>query len=86
MNIVLGKKNTSYRILFCSIITLFIGILGLDTGVYWDNITFVSQMGNALFDNGILKWGCIPVEHDPGHPPLMATIMAVSWKLLVNHF
>ena len=79
-----------YKIIFCLIITCVIAFIGLNTGVFWDNITFISQMGNALYENGIFSWNSIPVEHDPGHPPFVATIMALSWhifdkSLLVSH-
>ena len=78
------------KYIICILITLFIGIPGLNTGVFWDNITFISQMGNALYENGVFHWGSIPIEHDPGHPPFMASIMAIMWKLfgkslLVSH-
>lgn len=52
----------------------------LDTGFFWDNITFGYTMGNHLFENGLLAIN-IPDEFDPGHPPLLAIILATSWKL-----
>lgn len=53
----------------------------MHTGIFWDNTTFISAMGNALYENGIFAWGSIPVATDPGHPPFIATLMAASWKV-----
>lgn len=80
----------SIKILFISIITFIIGFIGLNTGVFWDNVIFISQMGDALYQHGILSWGSIPVEHDSGHPPFVASIMVLFWyifgkSLLVSH-
>lgn len=72
------------------LLTLFIGFVALHTGIFWDNTTFVSAMGNFLYENGIMAWGNIPAATDPGHPPFIATLMTASWKLfgrslLVSH-
>ncbi|WP_455095065.1 ArnT family glycosyltransferase [Prevotella koreensis] len=78
------------KILIFGLLTLLIGIAGLHTGIFWDNTTFVSAMGNALYENGIFAWGSIPTATDPGHPPFIATLMAASWSifgrsLMVSH-
>ena len=80
----------SIKIIFSLITTVIIGVIGLNTGVFWDNVLFISQMGDALYHHGILSWGSIPVEHDPGHPPFVASIMVLFWyifgkSLLVSH-
>lgn len=84
------NKQLSLKIVFSIITTAIIGVIGLKTGVFWDNVIFISQMGNALYHHGILSWGSIPVEHDPGHPPFVASMMVLSWylfgrTLLVSH-
>ena len=78
------------KILIFGLLTLLIGVAGLQTGIFWDNTTFVSAMGNALYENGIFTWGSIPTATDPGHPPFIATLMAASWSifgrsLMVSH-
>ncbi|MBS3738739.1 hypothetical protein [Mesohalobacter halotolerans] len=62
--------------------TLIIVGLSIYTGIFWDNITFVSAMGNALYNNGVLNWLSISNQIDPGHPPTLATLLAFFWKLL----
>ena len=71
----------SIKIIFSLITTVIIGVIGLNTGVFWDNVIFISQMGDALYHHGILSWGSIPVEHDPGHPPFVASIMVLFWYI-----
>ena len=36
------------RIIIISALTLLIAIIGMRTGIFWDNTTFVRSMGNAL--------------------------------------
>ena len=50
-------------------------------GMFWDSVLFVSEMGNALFEKGLFNWHAIPVRSDPGHPPFLATLVAVGWSL-----
>ena len=69
------------RIIIISALTLLIAIIGMRTGIFWDNTTFVTSMGNALYGNGILAWGSFPIDFDPGHPPFIATLIAAAWKL-----
>lgn len=58
-------------------------------GLFWDNVLFVSKMGTWLYENGLFNWH-FPESFDPGHPPFIAFINAVAWKLfgrslLVSH-
>lgn len=69
------------RIIIISAFTLLIAIIGMRTGIFWDNTTFVTSMGNALYENGIFAWGSFPIDFDPGHPPFIATLIAAAWKL-----
>lgn len=48
--------------------------------MFWDNVLFASTMGNYLFENGIFQWN-FPDIFDPGHPPFLALIQAIGWKL-----
>jgi hypothetical protein len=50
-------------------------------GMFWDNILFASKMGNHLYLNSILDW-TIPDQFDPGHPPFLGFLLAISWKIL----
>lgn len=52
-----------------------------EMGVFWDNVLFVSRMGMPLFTNGVFSWSSIPLNSDPGHPPFIASIMALNWQL-----
>ncbi|WP_146092114.1 hypothetical protein [Polaribacter filamentus] len=38
-------------------------------------------MGNHLYLNSILDW-TIPDQFDPGHPPFLGFLLAISWKIL----
>ena len=70
-----------YRIIGLFFLSLIIVLSSLKFGIFWDSVLFVSKMGNPLFEYGIFHWGAIPVESDPGHPPFLASIMALGWKL-----
>jgi len=72
------------------LVSVFITLLSIENPIFWDNITFISDMGNTLYENGIFNWMSITPEFDPGHPPTLATLMALSWRLfgkslLVSH-
>lgn len=78
------------KILIIGIFTFIIAIIGFNTGIFWDNTTFVSAMGNVLYENGIFAWGSIPASSDPGHPPFIATLLSAAWhifgkSLLISH-
>lgn len=62
------------------IISTIIVLFSLDIGMFWDNVLFVSKMGSAISDNAFFNWH-IPLDFDPGHPPFLATIMAIGWTL-----
>ncbi len=66
-------------------------IVSFDIGMFWDNVLFGAKMGNDLYHNGIFRWSAIALEHDAGHPPLLATLLAMSWtvfgkSLVVSHW
>jgi hypothetical protein len=69
-------KNIS---LFTLALILFYA--SLETGFFWDNSIFGYQMGMHLFENGLFNLN-IPDSIDPGHPPFLAFILALSWKTL----
>ena len=78
------------KVLIIGIFTFIIAIIGFNTGIFWDNTTFVSAMGNVLYENGIFAWGSIPASSDPGHPPFIATLLSAAWNifgksLLISH-
>ena len=66
-------------------ISIILGLIALlvsyEYGMFWDNVLFASKMGNHLYENGIFDW-TIPDNFDPGHPPFLAFLLAVAWKLL----
>ena len=73
-----------------ALLTLIIAVAGLQTGIFWDNLVFITNMGDALQMNGLLAWGSLPIPADPGHPLLPATLVAAAWNLfgrslLVSH-
>lgn len=65
-------------------ISIILGLIALlvsyEYGMFWDNVLFASKMGNHLYENGIFDW-TIPDNFDPGHPPFLAFLLAVAWKL-----
>jgi len=69
------------KICILLILSILIVLYSLNIGMFSDNVLFASKMGNALFQSGIFNWGSIPLEIDPGHPPFLATLMAVGWTL-----
>ncbi len=63
------------------ILGFIITIARLEFGIFWDNITFISDMGNTLYENGIFNWMSITPDIDPGHPPFMAVLVAFTWTI-----
>ena len=63
-----------------SIVSVLIVFFSLDIGMFWDNVLFASKMGTAVYENSFFNWH-IPIEFDPGHPPFLATVMAIGWTL-----
>jgi len=55
-------------------------MFSLNEGMFWDNVLFASRMGNQLYHNGLFNIN-MPIEFDPGHPPFLAFINALGWKL-----
>lgn len=71
------------------LIAIGLKLFCLNIGLFWDNVLFVSKMGDWLFKNGLFNWH-FPESFDPGHPPFIAFINALGWKLfgrslLVSH-
>jgi hypothetical protein len=68
-----------------NILFLFFGVciflVSNSNGFFWDNVLFASKMGNHLYLNAIFDW-TIPDEFDPGHPPFLGFLLAISWKIL----
>lgn len=73
-----------YRWVFFSVLALFIFLISKHLGMFWDNVLFVSRMGNELFKNGLFNW-YIPDSFDPGHPPFIGFINAIAWKIFGHH-
>jgi len=62
------------------LLTLLIFLLSRNIGMFWDNVLFASKMGNHLYNTGIFNIS-MPDSFDPGHPPFLAFINALGWKL-----
>ena len=69
-----------HSILICAILAILIFILSMNFGMFWDNVLFASKMGNHLYENGLWNWS-MPIEFDPGHPPFLAFLLAIVWKI-----
>lgn len=63
------------------IMSFFIVLFSRHIGMFWDNVLYGSKIGTYLFDNGFFEWDSIPLSIDNGHPPFLATILAISWKI-----
>ncbi|MBQ3634088.1 MAG: hypothetical protein II951_00520 [Bacteroidales bacterium] len=77
---------------FVSVFAAFIllSLLGWQTGIFWDNVLFVSKIGGFLYSNSISDWFSLPVNIDPGHPLLPSSVLAAVWhvcgrSLAVSH-
>lgn len=73
-------KNRITKILFFSLIAFVLFLLSYDNVMFWDNVLFTSKMGNELYNNGIFNWH-IPAEFDPGKPPILGFLLAITWKI-----
>ncbi|PQJ78153.1 hypothetical protein [Polaribacter porphyrae] len=73
-------KPDKRRKIFFIILGIIIFFLSKDFGFFDDDILFGSKMGNHLYENSIFNWK-MPNSFDPGHPPFLATILAVFWKI-----
>ncbi len=67
-------------ILISTLIAILIFFFSYDFGMFWDNVLFASKMGNQLYENGLFNWN-MPIEFDPGHPPFLAFLLAIAWKI-----
>lgn len=65
----------------CSIFGVIIFLVSMNYGMFWDNVLFASKMGNHLYENDILNWN-IPNSFDPGHPPFLGFLLAITWGIL----
>ena len=73
-------ENIKTKIVTLLILSVLIVLSSLSVGVFWDNVLFASKIGNHLFENGIFNWD-LPTYLDSGHPPFLATLMALGWTL-----
>ncbi len=78
------------KALILFLISVGIIAFSLDVGMFWDNVLFGSKMGNVLYANGLSSWR-MPIEFDPGHPPFLASVLALGWtifgkSLAVSHW
>jgi hypothetical protein len=68
-----------------NLLFIFLGVciffVSNSNGMFWDNALFASKMGNHLYLNSIFDW-TIPDQFDPGHPPFLGFLLAISWKIL----
>lgn len=81
LGIELSMNNKRYiPIILSTLLGCIIFLISRDYGMFWDNVLFASKMGNQLYENGIFNW-TIPDAFDPGHPPFLAFILAIFWKL-----
>ena len=69
-----------YRNYLFLVISIGVFLLSKNNGFFWDNVLFASKMGNHLFENSIFNW-TIPDNFDPGHPPFLAFLLAIFWKI-----
>ncbi len=69
-------QKTVFISLFCCIIFL----LSKNIGFFWDNTLLASKMGHYMFENNLFVLN-FPENFDPGHPPLISFILAVTWSL-----
>ncbi len=77
----MNHNQIPYKLILIFLVTLVSAAIGFQTGIFWDNITFVSDTGLALYENGLFNWMSVTNQIDSGHPPFIATIMALSWQL-----
>lgn len=77
-------------VIYIAILTFILSGISLQTGIFWDNITFISRAGNWLYENGLCAWFSLPDSIDSGHPLLPAMWCVMIWKifgksLLITH-
>ncbi|MFT3740290.1 MAG: hypothetical protein QM786_16205 [Breznakibacter sp.] len=80
----------SLKIVVLLTISVLITAFSIHVGIFWDNVLFVSKMGNHLYQSH--PFGLrVPDAFDPGHPPFIAVLMSMSWdffgkSLSVSHW
>ena len=73
-------ENNLKALLFSAIIGVIIFFVSRGFGMFWDNVLFASKMGNQLYANNLFNW-TMPDTFDPGHPPFLGFLLAISWKI-----
>lgn len=81
------NKQTTLLFFIISVLLVY---LSRDIGIFWDNVLFVSKVGNFFYSNGIFNWAELPLQIDSAHPPFIGSYMALGWtvfgrSLLVSH-
>jgi hypothetical protein len=74
-------KNRTHKIVTFTFLSFLIFLLSYNNGIFWDNVLFVSKKGNYLYNSNLFNW-ILPNNIDPGHPPTLGFLSALSWKLL----
>ncbi len=75
-----NKNLRLYLSVFYVCIGVLIFIVSRNFGMFWDNVLFASKMGNQLYENGLFDW-TMPDRIDPGHPPFLGFLLALTWKI-----
>ena len=68
------------RLAFFSFLAVLLFFVSRNHLLFWDNVLFVSRMGNEIYNNGLFNWH-IPQAFDPGHPPIIGFLSAFLWKI-----
>jgi len=76
-----SKRN---KFLFFLLMGVFILLVSNNYGMFDDDILFGSKMGNQLFYNGLFNW-IMPDSFDPGHPPFLAFILSIFWRIFGHY-
>lgn len=77
-------QNRNSNLTKTIVIAMFCGVilfLSKNIGFFWDNVLLCSKMGHYLYNNNLFTLN-FPESFDPGHPPTMAFIQALGWKIL----
>tara|TARA_R110000787_G_scaffold7747_3_gene26038 strand:- start:837 stop:2258 length:1422 start_codon:yes stop_codon:yes gene_type:complete len=77
-------KDVSFTKKKSILISIALGLIfflvSYDFGMFWDNVLFASKMGNQLYYNDLFNW-TMPDSFDPGHPPFLGFLLAITWKI-----
>lgn len=74
-------RENLYKALAITIFCSIIFSLSYNIGFFWDNTLLCSKLGHYLYNKGLFNFN-FPDSFDPGHPPAIAFIQALGWKLL----